>query len=92
MAEAVRKTFPAGCRASDPQGGFVLWVELPEEVDVMSLHDRAINEGIGFMPGPMFSASGKFASHLRLNCSNDWSESIGATVSRLGALVEESRG
>lgn len=32
MTEWVSRYFPAGTRVSKPQGGFTLWVELPEEV------------------------------------------------------------
>ena len=89
MSDAVVAAFPEGCFLSEPQGGFVLWVQLPEQIDALVLHDKAVRENIAFMPGPLFSASGRLGNHLRLNCSNAWSESIAAAVVRLGDLVRE---
>lgn len=76
VAEAVERFFPAGTRLSRPQGGFVLWVQLPRGVDVLALHDRALAKGISFAPGPLFSASGQFKTTLRLNCGRDMSSTL----------------
>ncbi|QDZ29856.1 PLP-dependent aminotransferase family protein [Noviherbaspirillum sp. UKPF54] len=89
MSDAVSEFFPAVCSVSQPQGGFVLWVQLPEQVDALRLHERAIAHRIAFMPGPLFSASGKFGNYLRLNCGNEWSAQIEEAVKTLGALVHE---
>ncbi|MDB5761084.1 MAG: PLP-dependent aminotransferase family protein [Herminiimonas sp.] len=87
MSDAVSKSFPAECSISEPQGGFVLWIQLPEQVDALALHGQAIEQGIAFMPGPMFSASGKFGNYMRLNCGNAWSPDIEKAIQKLGALV-----
>jgi len=87
MSDAVTEYFPDGCLLSRPQGGFVLWVELPEQVDTLALHSLAIAEGIAFMPGQLFSASGRYKNCLRLNCGNPWSKEIENGVRRLGELA-----
>lgn len=89
MADAVAEHFPAECLLSRPQGGFVLWVEMPRSVDALELHPYAVAEGIAFMPGQLFSASGRYRNCLRLNCGNPWSETIEAAVQRLGELVRQ---
>ena len=61
MADAVAEYFPHECTMSRPQGGFVLWVELPKQVDALALHGEAVAEGIAFTPGQLFSASGRYA-------------------------------
>ncbi|MES2830509.1 MAG: PLP-dependent aminotransferase family protein [Pseudomonadota bacterium] len=68
MRQAVVEAFPGECLVSEPQGGFVLWVTLPPDVDVLALHREALAQRIAFMPGPLFSASGQLGHHLRLNC------------------------
>ncbi|MFD2273737.1 PLP-dependent aminotransferase family protein [Undibacterium arcticum] len=90
MSDVIAEAFPSQCVISEPQGGFVLWVELPPQVDALALHHSAIQNGIAFMPGPLFSASGKFDHHLRLNCGNAWSAEIETAVRRLGALVHQA--
>ncbi|MFL6672597.1 MAG: PLP-dependent aminotransferase family protein [Massilia sp.] len=89
MAAAVLRFFPDGTRVSEPRGGYVLWVELPGQVDAMALYKRALEEGITVGPGNMFSARGSFKHFIRLNYSYPWTAGIEAAVKRLGRLVAE---
>ena len=56
LREAVARYFPTGTRISDPQGGFVLWVQLPVPVDILLLADRVMGKKISIVPGMMFTA------------------------------------
>jgi len=85
--DAVMQHFPAATRVTDPQGGFVLWLELPEEIDTFALHRRAVAEGIVFVPGELFSASGQYRNCLRLACGHPWKDETEAAIRRLGALI-----
>ncbi len=84
---AVEAAFPKGTRASRPEGGFVLWVELPGPVDGPGLFEAALTEGISVAPGDVFSASGRFGHCLRLSCGYGWDARIEAGIRRLGALA-----
>lgn len=85
--DAVARHFPADTRVTDPQGGFVLWLELPPEVDCTALHARAVKQGIAFVPGEMFSATGQYRNCLRLACGQPWSETLEDGLRRLGRLA-----
>ncbi|RJG07590.1 PLP-dependent aminotransferase family protein [Noviherbaspirillum cavernae] len=87
MSDAVAEHFPSECSVSEPQGGFTLWVRLPERVDALALHQVALAQRIGFMPGPLFSASGRFANYMRINCGRTWDAKTELAVRQLGALV-----
>jgi DNA-binding transcriptional MocR family regulator len=87
--EAVLEAFPAGTRVSRPQGGHVLWVEMPEGSDALALFDRAMKKGISVAPGPIFSASGKYRNFVRLNCGVLWSEKVEEAVKLLGRMAGE---
>lgn len=87
MSDAVAAAFPAECSVSEPQGGFVLWVQMPPQADALALHAVAIQQGIAMMPGSLFSASGKLKNCLRLNCGNPWNARIETAVQQLGQLV-----
>lgn len=87
MQAAVCRHFPPGTRIAQPQGGFVLWVELPGEVDTMRLFERAIGENLAYIPGELFSASGMYRNCLRLNCGNPHTPEIDDAVRRLGLLL-----
>ena len=90
MSDAVAAHFPADCMLSEPQGGFVLWVQMPPQVDALALHGQAIADGVAYMPGQLFSASGKFSNSLRLNCGNAWTPRIEQAIGRLGRLVKDA--
>jgi len=85
--DAVARHFPAETRVTDPQGGFVLWLELPPEVDCTALHRHAVKEGIAFVPGELFSAGGQYRHCLRLACGQPWSGTLEDAIRRLGKLV-----
>lgn len=86
MKAAVGRYFPQDTRIAQPQGGFVLWVELPEAIDTTALYDQAIGAGLAYVPGELFSASGMYRNCLRLNCGNPHAPAIEDAVRRLGAL------
>lgn len=88
MIEAVGATFPSETRHTDPEGGHVLWLQIPG-LDSMALYERAAAEGIHIAPGPLFSATGGFVDHLRLNTGFAWSDQIAAQVATLGRYVAE---
>ena len=90
VSDAVSRYFPGNCSISEPQGGFVIWVQLPRNVCAFDIHTAALKHGIAFMPGGLFSASGKFNNFMRLNCGNPWDTTIEQAIKRLGMLTHEA--
>jgi DNA-binding transcriptional MocR family regulator len=92
-SRAVAEYFPKGVRVSRPQGGFVLWIELPSSVDTTELASQAMNRHrISIAPGCMFSATGKrFRNCLRLSCGTPWSIQFEEAIKTLGQLVHQVR-
>lgn len=88
MADAAGRFFPEGTRVSSPAGGYVLWLECPEYVDVMKLYESAIGAGITICPGPIFSARPKYGNCLRLNAAF-WSPRVERAVETLGGFAAE---
>lgn len=89
MREAVAKHFPEGVGLSRPAGNFVLWCELPPQVDSITLFHRARAAGISLAPGPMFSPDGGFRNFIRLNCGQPWTPRIERSVATIGKLVRQ---
>lgn len=85
--DTVCHAFPAGTRVSNPHGGVVLWVELPEAVDGLALFHRAMAEGIGIAPGLIFSAKADYRNFIRLAMGTGWNDEIEAGLVRLGRLA-----
>lgn len=90
MRHAIERTFPEGTRVSRPAGGFVLWVELPQQVDTRALFDQALERGICFTPGAVFSATRQYSHCLRLSCGAPWTARIEGAVRTVGALAREA--
>jgi DNA-binding transcriptional MocR family regulator len=86
MTNAVMAYFPAGCRITRPQGGYMLWVEMPEPIDSLRLHRLALTEGISIAPGPLFSVRGKYKNFVRLNYGHFDDKSTVNAVRTLGRL------
>ena len=89
MAAAVLRFFPAGTKISHPQGGYVLWVELPGDIDSMQLYRRALECKITVGPGRMFSVSQAYKHCIRLNYSYPWSVGVEQAIILLGKLITE---
>jgi DNA-binding transcriptional MocR family regulator len=86
MAHAVVRAFPDGTLVTNPQGGFVLWVQLPGNVDSLELYRRAVQAGITLAPGYLFSATPRYRNYIRLTAAY-WSFSAERALVRLGQLV-----
>jgi len=69
MSRAVLQHFPAGTRVSAPQGGYVLWIQLPERVDALALYRQALSVGITIAPGHIFSTTQRYRNFIRLNAA-----------------------
>lgn len=79
--------FPEGTKASRPRGGFVLWVELPKEIDTMLLYEKCLQAKIGFAPGRIFTLQNQFNNCLRLNYGLDWNDKLKNDLRYLGELI-----
>ncbi|MGH8087253.1 MAG: PLP-dependent aminotransferase family protein, partial [Stenotrophomonas sp.] len=92
----VAQHFPPGTRATQPSGGFLLWIELPAGVDTGVLFEQALAEGVVFMPGQVYSRGARYRHCLRLSCCQDLdARYVGAIacVGRLAtALLAQARG
>jgi DNA-binding transcriptional MocR family regulator len=84
---AIEKTFPEGTKVTRPAGGFVLWLELRRPLKSHELFRQALEKGICFAPGDVFSASGRYHNCLRISCGHPWNARIERGITTLGALA-----
>ena len=84
----IDRAFPAGTRAAEPSGGFLLWLELPPACDANQLCDAALERGITITPGSLFSPSGRHRQHLRLSACHHFSERYVHALLTLGDLAQ----
>ena len=79
--------FPAGTRATEPTGGFLVWVELPDGYDGNRLCDDALERGITITLGSLFSPSGRHANPIRLSACHHFSGHNVHALLTLGELL-----
>jgi DNA-binding transcriptional MocR family regulator len=88
MSDTVMRYFPEGTRLTRPSGGFILWVQLPENVDSLELYKIAMQGGITLAPGHVFSATYQFSNFIRLNAA-EFNYSTERALERLGGMIVE---
>lgn len=86
-SRAIARYFPPETRVTRPGGGFLLWVQLPKSVDAITLFEKALQQKIGVVPGPMFSRTGQFDNCLRLSFGIPWSQRLEEAVAVLGSIA-----
>lgn len=91
MVQAIVRHFPKGTKATRPNGGYFLWVELPGNVDTLKVHQQALSLGISIAPGPMFSVHREFTNCLRLNYGHPWDKRTEEALITLGRLITANR-
>ncbi len=82
-------SFPKGTAFTGPEGGLVLWVELPAHIDAAALQAIAFENGIAVAPGVLFSNTQEYKNYIRVSYGNAWSKKVENEMKRLGKLVME---
>ena len=90
MLSALEEYFPPEAKWTHPEGGFFLWITLPEYVNTDSMLAEALEAGVTFCPGTAFYPDGKTGRNcLRVNFSYESPESITEAIRRLAAVIED---
>jgi DNA-binding transcriptional MocR family regulator len=89
MTAQIARAFPPETAVSQPKGGSVLWLELPENVDSEVLFRYALDNNISIMPGSVFAADYRYRNFIRLSFGHPWSEAIETAIDLLGNKVRQ---
>ncbi len=84
--EEVLRLFPKDTRVSQPEGGFVLWVQLPAGCDGVEVQRKAAAVGVKILPGAVFSPSKQYRNCIRIACGHPF-EIIKPAIRTLASLV-----
>lgn len=82
----IEQYFPQETKLSSPTGGLVIWIELPDHINVVGLRDQAFELGISYAPGEIFSPKGDYPNYLRISYSNLWEPKTEKALKKLGQL------
>jgi DNA-binding transcriptional MocR family regulator len=89
LADALREHIP-GVRFVEPDGGYFLWIDLPDDVDSTALEKAAAAEGVAIVKGSDFLLEGGTHS-ARLAFSAVLTDQVTEGVRRLAKAIEVVR-
>jgi DNA-binding transcriptional MocR family regulator len=89
LVEALEEQLPEASFVT-PQGGYFLWIDLPDDYDTVAALDAAKAAGVAFVAGPDFLLEGGESS-LRLSFASVPAERVADGVGRLVRALESVR-
>jgi 2-aminoadipate transaminase len=87
---ALERSMPQEVQWTRPQGGFFTWLTLPEGADAGDLARRAVERGVGIVPGSLFFPDGRGGDHVRLSFSLVDEALIDTGIERLASLLKHA--
>ncbi len=88
MRRAVLSCFPEGTSVSSPDGGYLLWVTMPEGFPAEQYCHILVKRGVLALPGTLFSPGGQYSSSFRLNAA-DYSDALLPKIQLMGDTAGE---
>jgi DNA-binding transcriptional MocR family regulator len=87
LSSALERCMPEGVTWTEPAGGFLTWLTLPDGLDADALRADALAAGVAYVPGRPFHVDGGGANALRLSFSHLDEAELGEAVQRLAGVV-----
>ena len=88
IREAILGSFPAGIRVTLPEGGFLLWCQMPDGFDAEAFALAALKRKISVVPGTLFSASCGLRNFFRISCGFPLDDRSRRAIGILAKLAE----
>lgn len=90
MLAALDEFFPEEATWTHPEGGFFVWVTLPEYVDTDSMLAVALERGVTYSPGSGFYPDGTSGKNsMRLAFCFESPENLREAIRRLAEVIED---
>lgn len=86
--QAINAYFPEGTKISRPQGGYILWIELPPHIDALAIFQEALDQGISISPGHIFSTDARYDHHIRISFGRPYDHEVEKALKTLGKIVK----
>ena len=91
LSDALKRHLGTSASFSEPQGGFFIWLRLPEQIDAEALLSEARPYNVGFQPGIKFSSSGSLKNYVRLCFSFYDTPELEIAAGRLADVLQAHR-
>jgi 2-aminoadipate transaminase len=90
LSAALTEHMPEGVAWTEPAGGFLTWLTLPEGVDTLAMRPGALAAGVAYVPGPPFHVGDTGRNTLRLSFSHLTEAELATAVARLAGVVGDA--
>jgi len=87
MLDALAEHMPEGATWTRPEGGFFVWLTLPEQIDAAKMRPQARERGIEYLPGGTCYADGSGKNTIRLSFSFATDDQIVEGIRILGEVI-----
>jgi 2-aminoadipate transaminase len=87
LSAALERHMPPGCEWTEPDGGFLTWLTLPEGADTVAMRPAATEAGVAYVPGAPFYATGQGVNEMRLSFSFLTEEELDTAIERLASVI-----
>src|SRR3954452_12280486 len=87
LSAALARHMPAGVAWTEPAGGFLTMLTLPEDLDATRMRPAALEAGVAYVPGSPFFAGAGGANTLRLSFSHLGEPELASAAERLAEVV-----
>lgn len=88
MENALKTYLPKCANWISPNGGFYIWINLPEYMDANEIVNLSLNKRVNFVPGSYFYIGDKGNNHLRLSYAYCSESSIETGIKRLSYVIK----
>jgi 2-aminoadipate transaminase len=90
MLAALTREMPDGVRWNTPDGGMFLWLNLPPRINTLNLLEKAVAQGVAFVPGAAFYADTPQHNTLRLSFVTASVAQIDHGVAVLARVIQQA--
>ncbi len=87
LSAALTRHMPEEVDWTEPTGGFLTWLTLPEELDTLAMRPGATEAGVAYVPGRPFHVGEEGGNTLRLSFSHLNETDLQIAVERLASVV-----
>jgi 2-aminoadipate transaminase len=87
LSAALESHMPDEVGWTEPTGGFLTWVTLPDEIDTFAMRPDATAAGVAYVPGPPFHVGGGGRNTMRLSFSHLSETELETAVERLAGVI-----
>jgi DNA-binding transcriptional MocR family regulator len=91
MVDAIKVSFPPEVSFFVPQGGYFLWLKLPDGVNSLEVYQKLLESGMTSAYGGLFARDDRHDNYLRLNSSFSERDDFIPVMEKMAQVIRSLR-